>query len=207
MSRNLAVYFSLLSPWAYIGQGELRRLAGKHDLVIDWRPVSLMQVFPETGGLPLPKRHPSRQDYRLLELQRWRDKRGLSFNIHPQFWPFDPSLGDRVICALVKAGVDPEKFIAAAFAGTFEQNRNLADEADIAALLEETGYGAQWLQEAKGDEADSTYRKNLAQALASGVFGSPSYVLDGEVFWGQDRLDLLDDALTSGRAAFIPVAK
>jgi 2-hydroxychromene-2-carboxylate isomerase len=169
---------------------------------VDYRPVDLMEVFPESGGLPLGKRHASRQAYRIVELQRWREKRGLAFHLWPRFWPFDPSLADRVICALVVEKAEPEKFISGAFAAIFEQNRNLADEHEVAAVLGETGYHALWLTRAAAPEALALYGKNRAQALAAGVFGSPSYVLDGEIFWGQDRLDLLDDALTSGRPPF-----
>jgi 2-hydroxychromene-2-carboxylate isomerase len=205
MARHLTVYFSLLSPWAYIGHAELRGLVAKHGLRVDYRPVALSQVFPESGGLPLAKRHPLRQRYRILELQRWREKRGLNFHLHPQFWPFDPSLGDRTICAMMLASVDPEPFIAAAFSGIFERQRDLADPKAIAKTLEEAGYEPKWLQQADG-EAELRYQRHLASALEEGVFGSPSYVLDGEVFWGQDRLGLLDDALTSGRKPFSPDA-
>jgi 2-hydroxychromene-2-carboxylate isomerase len=204
MSRNLTVYFSLLSPWAYIGHAELQGLVAKHDLRVDYRPVALSQVFPESGGLPLAKRHPSRQNYRMLELQRWREKRGLDFHLHPQFWPFDPSLGDRIICAMTLAGAEPQKFIAAAFAGTFQRQRNLADPQILGEILQEAGAEPHWLKQGESGEAETHYQRNLALALESGVFGSPSYVLDGEVFWGQDRLDLLDDALTSGRKPYRP---
>ena len=206
MTRKLTVYFSLLSPWAYIGHAELLRLAAKHDLQVDWRPVALSQVFPESGGLPLAKRHPARQKYRILELQRWREKRGLDFHLHPQFWPFDPTAGDKLVCALVLGGADPAKFIAAAFAGAFEQQRNLADRAELAAILRESGYEPQGLERGESEEAEIAYRRNLALALEAGAFGSPTYVLDGEIFWGQDRLGLLGDALTSGRARFSPEA-
>jgi 2-hydroxychromene-2-carboxylate isomerase len=201
MARHLTVYFSLLSPWAYIGHAELQGIVARHGLRVDYRPVALSQVFPESGGLPLAKRHPLRQKYRIYELQRWRDKRGLNFHLHPRFWPLDPSLGDRVICAMTLAGVDPEPFIAAAFSGIFERQRDLADPKTIAETLEEAGYEPKWLQQADG-EAELQYQRNLASALETGVFGSPSYMLDGEVFWGQDRLELLDDALTSGRKPF-----
>ncbi|WP_294536437.1 2-hydroxychromene-2-carboxylate isomerase [uncultured Rhodoblastus sp.] len=202
MTRRITVYFSLLSPWAYIGHAEFLRLVAKHGLQVDWRPVALSQVFPESGGLPLAKRHPARQKYRILELQRWREKRRLDFHLHPQFWPFDPSAGDRIVCALVLDGADPAKFIAAAFAGIFEQQRNLADKAELAAILRESGYEPGGLERGESDEAEAAYRSNLALALEAGAFGSPTYVLDGEIFWGQDRLELLDDALTSGRSRF-----
>jgi 2-hydroxychromene-2-carboxylate isomerase len=205
MTRRISVYFSLLSPWAYIGHATLQGLVARHDLGVDYRPVALAQVFPESGGLPLAKRHPARLRYRILELQRWREKRGLNFHIHPQYFPFDPSLGDRVICAMTLAGADPHKFIAAAFAGIFERQRDLADAGTIAQTLEEAGYERDWLMRADG-EAELQYQRNLALALEAGVFGSPTYVLDGEIFWGQDRLELVDDALTSGRMAFSPDA-
>lgn len=201
MGRRLTVYFSLLSPWAYIGHSELLRLAAKHALALDFRPMNLMELFPETGGLPLPKRHPFRQAYRLVELQRWRDKRGLNFHLRPRFWPFDPTRADHVICAMAQ-DVDPSAFIAHAFAAIFEQNRNMAHDEEIAAALRESGDDPAWILRAGTPEAAALYATNFSSAQAAGVFGSPSYVLDGEIFWGQDRLDLLDDALASGRAPF-----
>jgi 2-hydroxychromene-2-carboxylate isomerase len=206
MTRDLKIYFSLISPWAYIGHGELQRLAARHGLQLDYRPVALGLVFPETGGLPLPKRHPARQRYRILELQRWRDKRGLKFHLHPQFWPFDPAPADRMVCAMQLAGVDPARFIEAAFAGIFERQRNLSDQAERAEILEASGYDPEWLARGESGEAEIQHQLNLAEALQSLVFGSPSYVLDGEVFWGQDRLELLDEALTTGRKSFSPDA-
>ncbi len=202
MARKLVVYFSLLSPWAFIGHGELQKLVRKHALDVDYRPIDLMQIYAATGGTPLAKRHPSRQAYRLLELQRWRDKRGLTFGLWPRFWPFDPGLADRTICALTLDRADPQKFIAGAFSAIFAQNRNLADEHEVAAVLSENGYNTLWLARARSEEAEALYEKNHALALHAGVFGSPSYVLDGELFWGQDRLELLDEALTSGRPPF-----
>jgi 2-hydroxychromene-2-carboxylate isomerase len=206
MTRKLQVYFSLLSPWAYIGHGVLQGLVARHGLKVEYRPVALSQVFPESGGLPLPKRHPSRQKYRILELQRWREKLGLNFHLHPQYWPFDPAPGDRIACAMQLGGVDPAKFIAAAFSGIFERQRDLADIAELTAIIGESGYEPDWVARGESGEAEIQYQLNLAEALQSGVFGSPSYVLDGEVFWGQDRLELLDDALSSGRKSFSPEA-
>jgi 2-hydroxychromene-2-carboxylate isomerase len=206
MGRQIAVYFSLHSPWAYVGHGALQALVAKHKLRVDYRPVSLPQIYPESGGLPLARRHPLRQDYRIVELQRWREKRGLKFHLHPKHWPFDPAPGDRIVCAMTLAGVDPTNFIAGVFAGAFERQLDVGDAATLAQILGEAGYEPAWLRRGESGEAETCYQGNLALALEAGVFGSPSYVLDGEVFWGQDRLDLLDDALTSGRAPFRPDA-
>ena len=140
----------------------------------------------------------------MLELQRWREKRGLPFHLRPRFWPFDATLADHVAVALTLAQADLELFLPAAYEAVWEQERDLADPAVLTALLQQGGFDAEAvLTAARSDATASHYAWNVEQALDAGVFGSPSYVLEGEVFWGQDRLDLLDDALASAREPFI----
>jgi 2-hydroxychromene-2-carboxylate isomerase len=205
MPRPITYYFSLLSPWAYIGHRLFLDIATRRDLAVGYKPVVLTDVFAATGGLPLARRHPARQRYRMLELQRWRDKRGLDFTLKPAFWPFDVVLADRFVIAATVKGLDPGAFLASAFAAVWEGQRNLADEAtlrDIAAAARLPA--AELFTLARAETTAAVYAQNTAQAIAAGAFGSPCYVLDGEVFWGQDRLELLDDALASGRAAHQP---
>lgn len=207
MTRHITYYFSLLSPWAYIGHAAFMDIAQRRGVRVDFRPVNLMQVFSETGGLPLPKRHPARQRYRMLELQRWRDLRGLSFNLRPQFWPFDVGRADKVVVAAVTAKQDPDPFLREAYAGIWEKERNLSDEETVSSIAARTLAGAdQILQNAMTDDAAAGYERNTQAAIAADAFGSPVYVLDGEVFWGQDRLDLLERALDSGRRPFVATA-
>jgi len=73
MSRAIDYYFSLASPWAYIGHKPFMAIARRHDLSVNHKPVFLGRVFAETGGLPLNQRHPARQRYRLMDPQRWSD--------------------------------------------------------------------------------------------------------------------------------------
>jgi 2-hydroxychromene-2-carboxylate isomerase len=123
--------------------------------------------------------------------------------VSPRYSPFDVSLLDRTVIAIVNRDGDPDRFLRAAFEAIWEEERNLGDADVIAALLAECGFDApQILDEAAGPSTESVYLLNLENALAADVFGAPSYVLAGEVFWGQDRLELLDDALSSGRAAY-----
>jgi 2-hydroxychromene-2-carboxylate isomerase len=203
MPRIIDYYFSTPSPWAYIGHAPFMAIAQRHGLSVNYKPVSLGSVFAQTGGLPVPQRHPARQRYRLVELQRWRDKRGLSFQLQPKHWPFDSKLADRFVIAIVAAHGDPEPFMRRVFAGIWEEERNLADPVVIAELAEAAGLDSTSLMEAaQGDMTQALYALNLENAIAADVFGSPAYVLEGEVFWGQDRLELLDDALASGREPY-----
>ena len=205
MPRIIDYYFSLVSPWAYIGHAPFMDIVERHGIEINYKPVFLGRVFAETGGLPLAQRHPARQRYRLVELQRWREKRGLSFNLQPKHWPFDVNLADRFVIAIAVSGKSPDAFLRRAYAALWEEERNLGDPLVLAELAEQAGLDSSTHMDiATGSTTEAIYALNLENAVGGGVFGSPAYVLDGEVFWGQDRLDLLDDALTSGRAAFKP---
>lgn len=205
MTRNIDYYFSLGSPWAYIGHAPFMDIARRHGVSVNHKPVFLGRMFSETGGLPLAQRHPVRQRYRWVELQRWRDKRGLSFNPKPKHWPFDVNLADRFVIAVAATGKDPDPFLRRVFAGIWEEDRDLGDPLVIAELAEAAGLDSSSLMDvATGSTTEAIYALNLENAVEGDVFGSPSYVLDGEVFWGQDRLELLDDALVSGRAPYTP---
>jgi 2-hydroxychromene-2-carboxylate isomerase len=203
MPRQVDYYFSLQSPWAYIGHQLFRDVVSTYGVTVNHKPVVLVDLFSETGGLPLMKRHPVRQRYRMVELQRWRDKRGLKFHLQPANWPFNARLADGVVIAAIEAGHDPEPFLRRGFAAVWEDQFNLADAATVAKLADESGLpGQQLVERTQTEEISAAYEKNRQEALAADVFGSPVYVLDGEVFWGQDRIELLADALKSGRAPY-----
>ena len=205
MPRAIDYYFSMPSPWAYLGHAPFMGIVDRHGLVVNYKPVPLGSVFAQTGGLPLAQRAPARQRYRLVELQRWRDRRGLDFKINPKHWPFDGKLVDRFVIAISASRKDPDAFLRRAFAGVWEEERNLADPLVIAELAEASGLDSTSLIEtAQGSMTEAVYALNLENAVAADVFGSPAYVLAGEVFWGQDRLELLDDALASGRQPYRP---
>lgn len=206
MARHVDYYFSTPSPWTFMGHAPFMDLVRTYGLDVAFRPVALGPVFAETGGLPLPKRAPPRQRYRLLELQRWRVKRGVELHVHPRFWPFDATRADLMVIAAVQAGLPVDAFLRRIFSGVWQRQENLADPAHLAAIADEAGLpGSSLALASEGEAAASAYAENRGLALAADVFGAPSYVLDGEVFWGQDRLDLLADALASGRAPYKPI--
>ncbi len=202
--RTVQYFFSLHSPWSYLGHAAAMAVMRRHGVQLAWKPVNLLALFPESGGLPLAKRHPLRRAYRDIELQRWRAARDLPLNLRPAFWPVDITLADCAVAALAEAGADPDGFVSRAFACLWAEEGNLADRGTVASLLDAAGHdGPAILARVASGEAARTYDANTRAALDAGVFGAPTYVLDGEPFWGQDRIALLDAALTSGRPPFV----
>lgn len=201
--RSVQYYFSLHSPWTYLGNGLFHDIARRHGVTIDYRPMPLRSVFDETGGLPLPKRHPVRQRYRLVDLQRWRERRGLPLVLEPKYFPFDPSLADRVAIAIAATEHSPAGFIADVMAGVWAREDDMRLPEAIRACLDRADLNADvLLAQAESEPVRQRYEATLQEAVEAGVFGAPSYVLGGEVFWGQDRLELLDSALASGREPY-----
>lgn len=202
MARTIGYFFAMNSPWAYLGHGRLVELARQHGAVIDYRPLRLGALFEQTGGLPLARRHEVRQRYRLVELQRWRAQRGLAMNLKPTYAPVDSGPADRLVLALLAAGIDPDGFMQACFTALWVDDRNIGDPAEIARIAAAAGVPDAVMAKAKadGDTVAARYEQNLTDARQAGVFGAPSYVVEGEIFWGQDRLELLGDMLTTGRA-------
>lgn len=203
MPRQIDYYFTLLSPWTYLGHGAFVDLAKQHGLEVHYRPTPLRSVFDETGGLPLPRRHPVRQRYRVLELQRWRARRNLPLTLFPKFFPYDVSLADRMVLAVAARGDDPAGFVGEVLADVWAREQDMSRPELVLASAGRAGLETKGLIEAaQSDATGQAYQAAIAEAVAAGVFGAPSYVLGGEIFWGQDRLDLLSDALASGRAPY-----
>lgn len=203
MTPRIEYFFTSISPWSYLGHDAFIEIAGRRGAEIVYKPVNLGLVFPETGGLPLPKRAPARQKYRLIELKRWKEKRGLPLNIQPAHFPTDCSLADRAVLAIAAAGQDPADFLHRAYRAVWAYDRDVADEHVIEGLLADAGHDAHAILDAvKSDTITTAYEANAKEAVEKSVFGAPTYILNGEPFWGQDRIDLLSDALSSGRAPY-----
>lgn len=206
MAAEIDYFYTHISPWAYLGHAAFLELADRTGAFINPRPVGLGGVFDKTGGLPLGKRHPARQAYRFVELQRWRDRRGVDLTYKPKFFPTDPTLSDCCTIALAKSGGPALEFTHKAFRAVWVEDRDVSEEAEVLALLADAGASpAATLEMARGDDVLATYAQNQSDAVDLGVVGSPCYVLNGEPFWGQDRLDILEDALVSGRAPYGPL--
>jgi 2-hydroxychromene-2-carboxylate isomerase len=197
LSTAIDYYFTPQSPWTYLGHArfaQMARAAGAHVRVL---PIDLGKVFPISGGLPLGQRAPQRQAYRLLELQRFSDQLHAPLNLHPKHFPVASDDASRLIVAVdLHDGFETAMQIAGAiFSAVWVSERNIADAQVLAELLAECGLSAQRLEQSREPAVQQRYEANTQQAIDAGVFGAPSYVVDGELFWGQDRLDFVERKL------------
>ena len=197
MSHVIEYYFAPQSPWAYLGHQRLQDIAAAAGARIELLPADYGRIFPVSGGLPLPKRAPQRQAYRLVELARFSQHLGLPLNLQPKHFPVPADDAARLIIAVQQhdGTAAALAFTGALMRAVWVEERHIADPATLAALLVENGLGAQRLDESRAAAAQQTYDANTERAIALGVFGAPTYVVDGELFWGQDRLDFLQRRL------------
>ena len=193
MSKVIDYYFTPISPWTYLGHERLVALAKQHGAAINVKPMDLAKVFPVSGGLPLPKRAPQRQAYRLLELARWRDHLGVPINFQPKFGASGGDLATRWILAANENAPDHALALAGAIMrARWADERDIADEATLASIAAALGQDSAAIKaRAQAPDIAARYDALSQEAIDRQVFGAPTYVVDGELFWGQDRLDFL----------------
>src|SRR5438067_7133140 len=191
-------YMSLNSPWTYLGSAPFAEIAGRNGATVNIKPCEFGPIFEQTGGLPLPKRSPQRRAYRLMELQRWREVRNAPIHLEPKHFPCDDAAAVRLVIATRLQGKNAHRLSLELGRALWEREETLADPATIVAAAERAGLDAAALRVASPPDAelDALLEQYTQEAVKTGVFGAPSYVLpSGEIFWGQDRLELLERAL------------
>jgi 2-hydroxychromene-2-carboxylate isomerase len=197
MSKHVDYYLSVVSPWTYLGHDRFVAICAQHGATIDLKPMDIGKVFAVSGGLPLKQRAPQRQAYRLIELARWRDYLGLPLNAQPKF---AASGGDLASCWII-AALDVEAKRALDFAGAvmrarWAEERDIADAEALGQCAAASGLDPGAVAERAGTaEIAARYEAFTQEAIDCQVFGAPWYVIDGEPFWGQDRLEFVDLAL------------
>ena len=201
MALHVDYYASLNSPWTHLGAARIEAMCAQHGASLRIWPVDFGTIFAGSGGLPLPKRSPQRQAYRMQELPRWRDFLGIPINLQPKYFPTSEALSSACCIALRETMGDAPAIRLAhrVLKAIWEEELNPAEEAVLARLIGECGLDAAQVM-ALGAEPRWTERKaaDTQAALARGVFGAPSYVIGEEIFWGQDRLDFVQRRLARG---------
>ncbi|MDP2120996.1 MAG: 2-hydroxychromene-2-carboxylate isomerase [Hoeflea sp.] len=198
-------YFYCASPFTYLGHNKICEVAERHKVQLNYKPVNLSALWEISGAVPPGQRPPVRQRQRLVELQRLAAWRGVPIKTEPKHWPVDASLADRVIIALVEDGHDPRYFMAKVLAGVWAYDDDIADEAVLTSYLSQVGLDSMpALKDAKTAAIAAIRDRNSQDAIAADAIGVPTYVLNGEAFWGQDRIELLEQALITGRQPYRP---
>jgi 2-hydroxychromene-2-carboxylate isomerase len=196
VSKFITYYYSHASPWSYLGHQRLADIAARQGATVDYVPITLSGIFPRTGGVPLPKRAPERQAYRLVELERWPRLLGIPLNPQPRFFPVDDRPSARLALAAKARGDDIAELSLGLMRACWVEERDLTDPATLQAIADTAGLdGRQLLDEAETEHAQVQLEEACDQAVADGCFGVPWYVVDGEPFWGQDHLDMVGKAL------------
>jgi len=201
MADHVDYYFTLNSPWSYMGHRRLADMAEHHGLAIRVHPVDFSgTIFPATGGLPVGKRSPQRQSYRLAELERWRAELGVALNMHPSFWPADEALAAGMVLAARESGDGAVTLAGALMRAVWAEERDIADRDTVLAIAAECDLDGEGLiRAAQTSELMELRARESTEAIDRGVFGAPTYIYEEQLFWGQDRLDQLGHAIEGSR--------
>ena len=200
MASHIDYYASLNSPWTHLGAARIEALAARHSATLRIWPVDFGTIFPQSGGLPLPRRAPQRQAYRLMELRRWREFLGAPINIQPKHFPSDETLSAACAIALRETQGDAPaiKLAHRVLRAVWQDEANPGDPATLARLITEIGLDAEAVMKLGAEPRWTELRiADTRAALDRGVFGAPSYVIGDEIFWGQDRLDFVHRKLAA----------
>ena len=198
MSKTINYFMAPQSPWSYMGHPRFVAIARKHGASIQLKPADIVKVFSVSGGVPVTQRPPQRQAYRLAELQRWSEFLNMPLNLHPAFFPVAGEPGAKlIIAALQKNGTDKALDLALALGrAVWSEEKNIADEATLVNIADSIGLdGKALLTHSASDAVATDYAKNTEEAINTNVFGVPWYGVDGQGFWGQDRLDFVERIL------------
>lgn len=203
--KTIDFYFSFISLYTYIGYEAFQDLAKRHNLKINYKPIDLHEIFQLSGGLPVSKRPPQRQSYRLVEMQRWSHTREIPLVLKPKHHPANPEIGHRMLLAALENQQNVVEFIGNALKILWVDDRNIEDHKIIVAAANRAGLDGKALYE---QSLNPKYIDQLTQitneAFERQVFGTPFFIYRGEPFWGQDRLEMLEDLITSGRQPINP---
>lgn len=192
---QIEYFYSLSSPFTYLGHLALATIAARHGVTIRHRPSDMRRVFAATGGLLLHQRHPTRQRYRLLELQRWARRRGLPIALEPKFHSGAREQPSGLVIAVQRQGIDPILVSEAILRACWVEDRDISAPDVLLEILSRLGLDSGLLDAALTPEIQAEYMRNTEDAIRADVFGAPAYFVNGEMFWGQDRLDFVEEAI------------
>jgi len=195
MSKTVEFFFDLGSPASYLAWTQLPALCARHGATLRYRPMLLGGVFQATGNAS-PAMVPAKGRYMFTDLGRYATRYGVPFGLPPGFPMNTLALMRGVIGMQLRSPERFEALLAALFNGLWAQRRNLADAAVLGQVLGEAGFDLEQLQVLASDsEVKAALKQATEEAVERGVFGAPTCFVQGQMYFGQDRLDFVEDAL------------
>lgn len=197
MAKQIEYFFAPVSGYAYLGHAAFLEIAKRSGAEVIFRPFNIMALFSGQGTVPPPKQGDKRLSYRQEDMARWAKRLGLPLKVKPAYWPADPGPSSRAILAADAMGYDAGAVAGAFMTGIWAEDRNLADAAHLSDMLDALDLPAtDIMARAETPDIAAAYEANTARADALGVFGSPTFLVEGVRYYGQDRLDFVAEALT-----------
>jgi 2-hydroxychromene-2-carboxylate isomerase len=195
--KKILYFYSVASPWSYLGIKRLKEISKKYSAQIIEKPIDLVgKVFVATGGTPVPQRHISRQNYRLLELKRWGEFLNIKINQKPKFFPpKDPHLPALFCLASIDMGINMD-FSSKVLEHLWVKENDISNIDTLKLIADDLKISFEELRKlATSEKIKKVYEANTQEAINMDIFGVPSYVYNNKIFWGQDRLELLEYSL------------
>ena len=202
MASPIEFWFDFSSPFGYLASERIESIAAKHNRDVAWHPMLLGAVFKVTGGAPLTEA-PMKGEYSIMDMRRSAREHDIPFT-HPERFPIGAVAACRATLWLQNHEDDAHAarstdLAHALFRAYYADGRDISELATVLDIAEGLGLDRAELEAALGDPAlKDALRQAVERAIGRGVFGSPTFAVDGEMFWGNDRLEMLDRWLASG---------
>lgn len=197
MTATIDYYYAVISGFAYLGEPKMRHIAASVGSTIVYKPVDIAAVFAASETTAPARQSEARRTYRDLELGRWARRRNLPINLKPKHWPAPTAPASRLVLAAQTLGFDPGPLSSALLAGVWAHELNIADPTTLRSVVENVApqHLTAIMEVAASEEVGALWDGTTREAIARGVFGSPTYFVDGEMFFGQDRLEFVAEKL------------
>jgi len=199
LRSTIEYFYSAHSAFAYLGSKRLMAIAGAAGRRLVHRPMDLRRVVREAGSQPISERSKAHIAYFFgREIDRWSEERAAPVVGHmPTHHRNDITLPNCVVIAGILADLDVDHLAHVFLEAHWRDDADLADPETLAVLIDRCGHDAKALLASAGNDpaVAAAYATNTDEAIARSVFGSPTYFVDGDMFYGQDRLELIEKSL------------
>jgi 2-hydroxychromene-2-carboxylate isomerase len=195
MGKQVEFYFDVGSPAAYLAWKQLPKIAADTGAQVVYRPFLLGGVFQATGNKS-PMEVPAKGHYMLQDLQRYARRYGVDFAHNPHFPINTLMLMRGAVGMQMRFPIRMPVYVDAVFQAIWVEGRNMNDPATVAMVIKEAGFERTQFQDLASDPVVKEQLKaNSTQAVGRGVFGAPTFFVGDQMYWGQDRLDFVKEAL------------